>query len=126
MPERLEPVRGVLVARWVVRLNSRARALGLVHGHIGASQQVAEVAPVAWRDGHPDAGADVEGDAQGAEVAQGESAEDALGAHQRTGDVQRPADQDGELVPAQPGHQGVVTGGCDQLTGYLDQDLVAR
>jgi hypothetical protein len=102
-----EAVAGVEVARGVVERDAAARALGEVHGDVGAAHQLAVLGGVLGVQRDADADADVE-----REAVDGEGAGDRLD-HGGPG-AQRPCavgagwEQDGELVAAQAREEGVM------------------
>lgn len=118
-----EPAQVGGVAGRRVRGGPPAGALGLVHRHVGTAQQLGH--PAAGRcDGDATAGLHADPHAVQFErlVQGGQQGVGPVRGHRRCG---QPAQQDGELVAAEPGHQVARAGRGTQPVGHLHQYAVA-
>ena len=96
-----EPPRAVVVDGRVVPLDAGGAALGGVHRHVGPLQEGGRVGAVVGRDGHADAGADVEHDVAELER-RGDRRLDGLGQLEHLGSGGAVGGEDRELVAAEP------------------------
>ena len=123
LAQELEPLGRVGVARGRVGLDVRARALGLVHRHVGVAQERRDVLAVVGLQRDADRGAELDGDAADVER-EGQGAVQARG-HLADGAAVRHDGQDRELVAAEAGQDVVAAQQMAQARGDVDEQAIA-
>ena len=123
LAQELEALGRVGVARGGVGLDVRARALGLVHRHVGVAQERRDVLAVVGLQRDADRGAELDGDAGDVER-EGQGTVQARG-HLADGAAMGHDGQDGELVAAEAGQDVVAAQQLAQARGDVDEQAIA-